>query len=98
MTETTQASPLPQVNKAKVEQSSKELFAVLLQNELSEAEAVAALTMTLAIRCAYASRDLEDLTRKIDRAQELFGHYARANLSSAMSVILAKQEDIQRSH
>jgi len=57
---------------------------------------VASLTMTLAMRCAYASRNLEDLMGKIDKAQNLFGHYARANLSSAMSVILAKNADLER--
>lgn len=83
-----------EVSRHKVEKTSKELFSILLQNELLEAEAVAALTMTLAIRVAYNSTSLEDLTQKIDKAQELFGSYARANLSSAMSVILAKQQDL----
>lgn len=86
------------LDKPRIEEAAKCLFAILLELELSEAEAVAAITMTLAMRCAYASKDLEDLTQKISTAESLFAKYARANLSSAMSVIIAKGNDLKGAH
>lgn len=79
-------------NRQKIEKTSGQLFSCLLQNDLTEAEVVSSITMALAMRVAYDSNSLEELISKIDKAQELFGNYARANLSTAMSVIIARQE------
>lgn len=85
-------SPDNELDKKKVEATSGQLFSCLLQNNLTEAEVVSSITMALAMRVAYDSNSLEELMEKIDKAQELFGNYARANLSTAMSVIIARQE------
>lgn len=87
-----------QPDKSKIEKSSKELFSCLLENELSEAEAVASIIMALTMRLSYASKDLPELEGKLDRFPHLFELYARANLSNAQSAILAKQELIKGSH
>lgn len=75
-----------------MEQAAKELFTCLLQNELSEAEAVASITQALTMRLAYASKDIEELEQKLGKFPQIFLHYARANLSAAQSAILSKQE------
>lgn len=88
--------PLP--NKQLMEKASKELFAVLLSNELSEAESVSALTMTLAMRLAYAAKDVLDLEDKMMKFPRIFENYMRINLSNAQSSILQKQADIEGRH
>jgi len=78
--------------KEKVDQAAQELFTCLLSNNLTEAESVAAIAMALAIRVAYASKDLEEVELKLGKFPQIFQHYCRANLSSIQSTILMRDE------
>ena len=88
----------PALDKAKVEKASAQLFSVVLENELNEAEAMSAIIMTLAMRTAYACRTMEELDSKLAKAAEFFQSYYRINLSSIQSAMLAKEAAIQEAN
>jgi hypothetical protein len=85
-------------NPQKSEGAAKELLTILIRHELTEAETVDAIIQALTIRIAYASKDLEDLWKKLQKAEELFGEYTRSHLSQCMSAIIARDEFNKGAH
>ncbi len=83
------------MDQAKVENASRDLFHVLIEKELSEAEVVSAVSMTLAMRLAYSSTTIEELEGKLTKFPEIFLRYARLNLQAAQSAMLQKAESLK---
>ena len=86
------------VNREKMEKAAEALFSTMLEHELSEAECVSTIALVLCMRLAYASRDIDQLLAKLETFPGIFLHYARANLSTAQSAILAKEAAIKEMH
>ncbi len=86
------------VDQTKVENAARDLFKCLIEKELSEAEVVSTVAMTLAMRLAYSSQTIEDLEVKLKKFPEIFTHYARLNLQAAQSAMLQKAEQVKELH
>ena len=81
------------MDKAKIQTVARELFRLMLEAELSEAEAVAAIVMGSTMRLAYDSTSLEDLKLKLSKLTPLFERYAELNLEAYAEAIKVKQNE-----
>ncbi len=92
-------TPIPEaISQFQVEKAARECFHCLIENNLSEAEVVSTVAMTLAMRLAYSSQTIEDLEVKLKKFPEIFTHYARLNLQAAQNAMLQKAEQVKDLH
>lgn len=80
------------MDKKKVESAAKRLFTLLLEEELTEAETVAALAMGSTMRLAYQCKTFEELNQKVQKLGEIFKGYAVANLVAYQEAMKVKEE------
>lgn len=86
------------MDQAKVENAARDLFHCLIEKELSEAEVVSTVAMTLAMRLAYSSQTIEELEQKLYKFPDIFIRYARLNLQAAQAAMLQKAEASKELH
>ena len=89
----TETNPIEELDPAKINYLSGELFQFLLP--LAEAEVVSTVAQALTIRLAYGAKDIQELEQKLKRFPEIFLAYARLNLSNAQSAMLQKAEAVK---
>jgi len=66
------------------------IFNLLVQNELSEAEIVEALSIGITLRLAYQTETFEQLLEKLDNLHPIFMQHARINIEALAAAQHAK--------
>lgn len=79
-------------DKIKVEAAARRIFTLLLEEDLTEAETVAALAMGSTMRLAYDSKTFDELNQKVQKLGDIFKSYAAANIAAFEASMRAKEE------
>lgn len=80
------------MDQPKIDAAAKELFTLLLDHELSEAEAVSAIAIASTMRLAYKANSFAELKLKVQKLGTIFSRYAEANAEAFEAALRAKEE------
>ncbi len=86
------------MNTEKAERLAQSIFSLMLESELNEAEAAYGAISAICMRCAVASRTVEQLLEKLENLPGITETYAKANLSGLMSAMISKEEALRASN
>lgn len=78
------------MNNPAIEALAGQLFKLLLESELSEAEVVKALAIGTTMRLAYDTSSTAELLMKVDALAALFKQHARVNIEAFSNAQQAK--------
>lgn len=74
-----------------IEVIAGQLFSVMLNSDLTEAETVSAIAIAVTMRLAYETETMEELIEKLERLAPLVIEYAKANLHAFEAAQRAKK-------